>query len=65
MKTRYIVAWIKYQHAIIGDDSYCGWQDFHTTLVFQDKEKAVKHFNYLKSNPSDAKDVFITEEISI
>lgn len=60
---RYIVAWIGYQHATIGDDdAYDGWQDFYTTEVFFDETKAKKFLASLKKDRF-AKNSFMAVEV--
>jgi hypothetical protein len=62
MNKRYVLVYIEYQHPELGDDSYFGWQNFYTTLVFTNKDEAINAFNKAKKDEFK-KGVFLAEEI--
>jgi hypothetical protein len=62
---RYIVSYIGYQHASIGDDdAYDGWQSFYTHEICCNKLEAVKLFYKLKTDRF-CKNVLISEELFV
>lgn len=60
---RYVVCYIAYQDAPLGDDSYQGWMNSHSAIVFTNKTKAQKCFDEL-SQSRFHRDVFMCEQIS-
>ena len=59
---RYVVGYIEYQHAVIGDDGYSGWQSFYSYSGFDNKMSAVNFVNQLKKDRF-YKNIFLAQEI--
>jgi hypothetical protein len=60
---RYVVCYIGYRYDAFGDDSYDGWNNFHSAFVFTNRESAQNCFDRL-SKSRFHKDVFMCEQIS-
>lgn len=59
---RYIVSYIGYQHASIGDDDACdGWQNFYTHYIFENEKLAVDYARKLTKDRF-VKDIFVSKE---
>jgi hypothetical protein len=48
---RYIVSYIGYQHASIGDDDACdGWNGWYTHRICRDRPEAIKFANKVRKD---------------
>lgn len=59
---RYIVSYIGYQHASIGDDdAYDGWHSWYTHKICHDESEAINFADKVR-NDRFCKNVFISKE---